>query len=631
MPIKSQDTHKYCLRTIGGDMRIMLTWYDPPAQLSAATTLVNNLDLTVKSAGMGGQVLFGNHGQLPDVLNNAERVWLKNVPAGGLEITVTATISAATGTSQNYTLVVQGSFDGVLASPYNPDKSAQALPMAGCTAEQMLAAAPPVVAAAPTVVEQTMAVTSNTNLAAVPPVVTEAAAASNVTGSQPAATVAGAVVSQPSPAGAADTAQIVPPPAITEPTTPTTASGAPNQDALIGMLIGAMQSPAAATPADTAPGVPAAVAPQGRRLTWVPDPSAVVSIKVPRYAAQLLTACGMQQQRLGRSVSGHSVEDTYMHLPLMFVLAVSLVCAAAAVLFVGYSVSKYRLARSASLTSAIAADMSHQKRRGQQVAEQLKEALVQDADLAARLGSIVQQQRPQGWCDTSRSSSTISVTTSGSLGVDTSGAPGSNSSNSAPESPVPSRAGSVAGLWSAPPGIRPAADQQQWSMMLPGTRSCPASTAGAQAGSDRCTGSPDQQLTAPAATADGGGSSAVYGDMLQQLDHMWGLPPEALSAVCASTGGASTLDALRHGTRSFSEQLMQQGYRQQQTAKPHTTLLFADQAAKQMSAPLPPSAAVREAWVKHQQRHQDVGVDVQRARSCTIPIAPAKDLSDQGR
>jgi hypothetical protein len=46
--------HQYCLRGLGGPLRVTLAWHDYPAALPAAKALVNDLDLTVRAAGLNG-------------------------------------------------------------------------------------------------------------------------------------------------------------------------------------------------------------------------------------------------------------------------------------------------------------------------------------------------------------------------------------------------------------------------------------------------------------------------------------------------------------------------------------------------------------------------------------------------
>jgi hypothetical protein len=50
---------RYCITSTGGPLRIMLAWYDFPADANANKALVNNLDLQVRAAGLQGTTLLG--------------------------------------------------------------------------------------------------------------------------------------------------------------------------------------------------------------------------------------------------------------------------------------------------------------------------------------------------------------------------------------------------------------------------------------------------------------------------------------------------------------------------------------------------------------------------------------------
>lgn len=86
----------------GSGLYITLVWSDPPAQASAAQTLINDLDLTV--TGPSGQVL-GNGGTTPDRKNNVETVRLENPTAGTYVISVQAQRVNATFGAQPFALV----------------------------------------------------------------------------------------------------------------------------------------------------------------------------------------------------------------------------------------------------------------------------------------------------------------------------------------------------------------------------------------------------------------------------------------------------------------------------------------------------------------------------------------------
>ena len=51
-------TDQFCLTSQGGPLGVALVWHDPPALLSAQTALVNDLDLTVRAAGLNGYPLL---------------------------------------------------------------------------------------------------------------------------------------------------------------------------------------------------------------------------------------------------------------------------------------------------------------------------------------------------------------------------------------------------------------------------------------------------------------------------------------------------------------------------------------------------------------------------------------------
>ena len=85
-------------------LRVMLTWTDPPASLSAAVQLVNDLDLTV--TGPDGDTYYGNNVASGDRTNNVEGVVINNPPVGQYQIQVSAlNVPVA---SQPYALAVAG-------------------------------------------------------------------------------------------------------------------------------------------------------------------------------------------------------------------------------------------------------------------------------------------------------------------------------------------------------------------------------------------------------------------------------------------------------------------------------------------------------------------------------------------
>ncbi len=84
-------------------LRIMLTWTDPPASLSAAAQLVNDLDLVV--TGPGG-TYYGNNVSTGDRTNNVEGIVISNPQVGHYTVNVSAhNVPVA---NQPYGLVVAG-------------------------------------------------------------------------------------------------------------------------------------------------------------------------------------------------------------------------------------------------------------------------------------------------------------------------------------------------------------------------------------------------------------------------------------------------------------------------------------------------------------------------------------------
>ncbi|MBN2004714.1 MAG: S8 family serine peptidase [Anaerolineae bacterium] len=87
-------------------LRVMLVWTDPPASLSAATQLVNDLDLRVIAPD--GSVYYGNGDASADRINNVEGVAL-NTPAPGVYTVTVYGFNVPTDT-QPYALAVSGAF-----------------------------------------------------------------------------------------------------------------------------------------------------------------------------------------------------------------------------------------------------------------------------------------------------------------------------------------------------------------------------------------------------------------------------------------------------------------------------------------------------------------------------------------
>ena len=52
--LSTGQTHQYCVKGTGGPLTVTLVWHDYPATLSASKALVNDLDLTVRAAGLNG-------------------------------------------------------------------------------------------------------------------------------------------------------------------------------------------------------------------------------------------------------------------------------------------------------------------------------------------------------------------------------------------------------------------------------------------------------------------------------------------------------------------------------------------------------------------------------------------------
>jgi hypothetical protein len=92
-------------------LKVTLAWYDEPAAPLAATTLVNNLDLTVTDPGgitYQGNVFSGGWSQtggIPDSVNNVENVYLF-APAPG-RYTITVSGAHIPVGSQDFALVIQ--------------------------------------------------------------------------------------------------------------------------------------------------------------------------------------------------------------------------------------------------------------------------------------------------------------------------------------------------------------------------------------------------------------------------------------------------------------------------------------------------------------------------------------------
>ena len=97
------------LEVISSDqpLRVMLVWTDPPASLSAAKQLVNDIDLVV--TGPDGTEYYGNGASSGDRTNNVEGVIIDNPPPGQYSVTVRG--HNVPIESQPYALVVAGPLD----------------------------------------------------------------------------------------------------------------------------------------------------------------------------------------------------------------------------------------------------------------------------------------------------------------------------------------------------------------------------------------------------------------------------------------------------------------------------------------------------------------------------------------
>jgi serine protease AprX len=85
-------------------LRVMLAWSDPPASLSAAAQLVNDLDLAV--IGPGGEEYHGNNVAAGDRINNVEGIVIDNPPVGRYSVRVRG--HNVPVESQPYALAVAG-------------------------------------------------------------------------------------------------------------------------------------------------------------------------------------------------------------------------------------------------------------------------------------------------------------------------------------------------------------------------------------------------------------------------------------------------------------------------------------------------------------------------------------------
>ncbi len=59
--LSTGQAHQYCVRGLGGPLSVTLVWHDYPAAVSARKALVNDLDLTIRAAGLNGISLLVRH------------------------------------------------------------------------------------------------------------------------------------------------------------------------------------------------------------------------------------------------------------------------------------------------------------------------------------------------------------------------------------------------------------------------------------------------------------------------------------------------------------------------------------------------------------------------------------------
>ncbi|MBI2135843.1 hypothetical protein HYU06_02115, partial [Candidatus Woesearchaeota archaeon] len=97
-------------------LKFTLVWTDYPAALSAATQLVNDLNLLVTIPN--GSIYYGNNFVAPynsslDTVNNVEQITLNSPPIGDYFVNVSAKNIALGSGKQTFALVVSGAIDDV--------------------------------------------------------------------------------------------------------------------------------------------------------------------------------------------------------------------------------------------------------------------------------------------------------------------------------------------------------------------------------------------------------------------------------------------------------------------------------------------------------------------------------------
>ncbi|WP_421071750.1 S8 family serine peptidase [Pelotomaculum propionicicum] len=83
-------TYTYHVSDPAAPFKATLAWTDPPAEAGSARTLINNLDLTVRTPD--GMLYYGNHflgANTQDKINNVEQIYLPSPTPGDYTVTVT--------------------------------------------------------------------------------------------------------------------------------------------------------------------------------------------------------------------------------------------------------------------------------------------------------------------------------------------------------------------------------------------------------------------------------------------------------------------------------------------------------------------------------------------------------------
>jgi hypothetical protein len=112
------DAHDFCIDSAGGALTVTLAWADPAAHDVTEAALVNDLDLEVRLAALGGLRFYSLSAPRADRINNVERVRLPAAPPGRVAVTVRA--HRLMLGPQAYALAVHGDFAGTLQHAANP-------------------------------------------------------------------------------------------------------------------------------------------------------------------------------------------------------------------------------------------------------------------------------------------------------------------------------------------------------------------------------------------------------------------------------------------------------------------------------------------------------------------------------